>query len=211
MSKLSYLGERSESGENVRASGEASRGQGKESLQRSLINFHLYFAQTKGNTTVSSRVPLASLLFTIRYPLNGELAQRLITLVQELSTKRHLVNNFHALLIFLQVTLALSWTIHSRCTESQSGVGFYKRRWTYSTVNRARKLRNLFCTITAKRVEKRCYASYHQRIKPFLYQQIRLQVLRLKRKSVKVARLTGSRQSCLTEIDVTRVHGATPA
>ena len=25
--------------------------QGRESLQRSLINFHLYFAQTKGNTT----------------------------------------------------------------------------------------------------------------------------------------------------------------
>ena len=61
-SKLSCLGERSESGENVRASGEASRDRGKESLQRSLINVHLYFAQTKGNTTVSSRVPLARLL-----------------------------------------------------------------------------------------------------------------------------------------------------
>ena len=33
-----------------RASGQAARGRGKESLQRSLIKFHLYFAQTKGNT-----------------------------------------------------------------------------------------------------------------------------------------------------------------
>ena len=34
------------------ASGEAARGQGEESLQRSLINFHLLFAQTnvKWNT-----------------------------------------------------------------------------------------------------------------------------------------------------------------
>ena len=45
-----YLGERRESRENARASGEAARGRGKESLQRSLIKFHLYFAQTKGNT-----------------------------------------------------------------------------------------------------------------------------------------------------------------
>ena len=30
------------------ASGEAARGQGEESLQRSLINFHLSFAQTNG-------------------------------------------------------------------------------------------------------------------------------------------------------------------
>ena len=36
--------------ENAGASGKAARGRGKESLQRSLINFHLYFAQTKGNT-----------------------------------------------------------------------------------------------------------------------------------------------------------------
>ena len=28
----------------------AARGRGKESLQRPLINFHSYFAQTKGNT-----------------------------------------------------------------------------------------------------------------------------------------------------------------
>ena len=49
-SKLSHLGERSVSRENARASGEAARGSGKESLQRSLIKFHLYFAQTKGNT-----------------------------------------------------------------------------------------------------------------------------------------------------------------
>ena len=34
----------------TRVSGEAARGRGKESLQRSLTNFHLYFAQTKGNT-----------------------------------------------------------------------------------------------------------------------------------------------------------------
>ena len=33
-----------------RASGEAARGRRKESLQPSLTNFHLYFAQTKGNT-----------------------------------------------------------------------------------------------------------------------------------------------------------------
>ena len=32
------------------ASSEAARGRGKESLQRSLIKFHLYFAQTKVNT-----------------------------------------------------------------------------------------------------------------------------------------------------------------
>ena len=49
-SKLFYLGEWNESRENARASGEAKRGRGKESLQRSLIKFHLYFAQTKGNT-----------------------------------------------------------------------------------------------------------------------------------------------------------------
>ena len=35
---------------NARASGEAARSRGRKSLQRSLINFHLYFAQTKGNT-----------------------------------------------------------------------------------------------------------------------------------------------------------------
>ena len=33
-----------------RARGEAASGRGKERLQRSLIKFHLYFAQTKGNT-----------------------------------------------------------------------------------------------------------------------------------------------------------------
>ena len=49
-SKLSYLGERSEPRENAGASGEAARGRRKESLQPSLSNFHLYFAQTKGNT-----------------------------------------------------------------------------------------------------------------------------------------------------------------
>ena len=49
-SKLSYFGKRSESRVNARASGEAARGRGKESWQRPLINFHLYFAQTKGNT-----------------------------------------------------------------------------------------------------------------------------------------------------------------
>ena len=43
VSKLSYLGEWSESRENV-------RGRRKESLQPSITNFHLYFAQTKGNT-----------------------------------------------------------------------------------------------------------------------------------------------------------------
>ena len=36
--------------ENARASGEAPRGRGKESLQRFLIKFDLYFAHTKGNT-----------------------------------------------------------------------------------------------------------------------------------------------------------------
>ena len=44
------LGDLNESRENARASGEAARGRGKESLQPSLTNFHLYFAQTKGNT-----------------------------------------------------------------------------------------------------------------------------------------------------------------
>ena len=44
------MGERSKSRENARASGEAVRDRGKESLQRSLIKFHLYFDQTKGNT-----------------------------------------------------------------------------------------------------------------------------------------------------------------
>ena len=34
----------------ARASSEAARGRRKESLQPSLTNFHLYFAQTKGNT-----------------------------------------------------------------------------------------------------------------------------------------------------------------
>ena len=38
---------RSKPRENAGASGKAARGRGKESLQRSLINFHLYFAQTK--------------------------------------------------------------------------------------------------------------------------------------------------------------------
>ena len=32
-----------------------ARGRGKESLQRSLINFHSYFAQMKGNTIVTFR------------------------------------------------------------------------------------------------------------------------------------------------------------
>ena len=50
VSKLSYLGGWSESCENVWASSEAVRGWGKESLQRSLIKYHLYFTQTKGNT-----------------------------------------------------------------------------------------------------------------------------------------------------------------
>ena len=48
--KLSSLGEPSEPHENgKRASDKATNGQGKESLQQSLINFHLYmyFAQTK--------------------------------------------------------------------------------------------------------------------------------------------------------------------
>ena len=49
-SKLSYLGEWNESRKNERASGEAARGRGKESMQRSLIKCHLFFAQTKGNT-----------------------------------------------------------------------------------------------------------------------------------------------------------------
>ena len=34
-------------------SGEAVRDRGKESLQRSLIKFHLYFAQTKGNNKLT--------------------------------------------------------------------------------------------------------------------------------------------------------------
>ena len=42
-SKLSYLGERSKSHENARASSEAARGGGKESLQRSLIKFHFKY------------------------------------------------------------------------------------------------------------------------------------------------------------------------
>ena len=42
---LLYFGQWNESRENAQA-----RGRGKESLQRSLTNFHLYFAQTKGNT-----------------------------------------------------------------------------------------------------------------------------------------------------------------
>ena len=44
------MGEQSELCEKAQASGEAMRGRGKESLQQCLINFHLYFAQTKGNT-----------------------------------------------------------------------------------------------------------------------------------------------------------------
>ena len=42
-SKLSIYGEHL-------ASNKAARGEGKESLQRSLINFHFCFAQTKQNT-----------------------------------------------------------------------------------------------------------------------------------------------------------------
>ena len=36
--------------ENARASGEAARGRGKKRLKWSLINFHLYFAQTEETT-----------------------------------------------------------------------------------------------------------------------------------------------------------------
>jgi len=48
--KLSYMSEQNESHENAWASSKAARDRGKESLQRSLTKFHLYFAQTKGNT-----------------------------------------------------------------------------------------------------------------------------------------------------------------
>ena len=54
MDKLSSLGKPSEPHENVnRVSDKATRGQGKEGLQQSLINFHLYmyFAQMKGKMT----------------------------------------------------------------------------------------------------------------------------------------------------------------
>ena len=47
---IAYLGERSKPHVNERANSKAARGRGNESLQQSLINFHLYFAQTKGNS-----------------------------------------------------------------------------------------------------------------------------------------------------------------
>ena len=46
-STLSYLGEQSKPRKKARASCKAARGGGKQSLQQSLINFYLYFAQTR--------------------------------------------------------------------------------------------------------------------------------------------------------------------
>ena len=54
-SKLSYLGKRSEPRENARA-----RGRGKESLQRSLINFHFHPGKSgtpQSVKTVTANVP----------------------------------------------------------------------------------------------------------------------------------------------------------
>ena len=103
------------------------------------------------------------------------------------------------------------WTPKDVCGEASKG-----------TVKPATKSCNLFCGITAKRVEKRCCSFYHPQIKPVLQQNWSLQVaksfcrewrvvLLFATKSEHVAFFTCPRQTGFATSDVTALNGPTPA